>query len=162
MATMIRLFCGVGVCVALFLSFPRWPFNLPEDLVVAKDRSGDPISMQVERDREARLEEQFEELNARIAAKDRIADRLLAGEMTLAEAAAYFGRLYERAGLRADALREYRGSSEGEILCRQVIAWVENKVRSEQSPEEAERVVRRLEAELRRHLAEQGTVELPQ
>jgi hypothetical protein len=159
---MIRLFCGVGVCVALFLSFARWSFDWSEDLVPAKDRDGDRISMQVERDREARLEEQFEELNARIAAKDRIADRLLAGEMTLAEAAAYFGRLYERAGLLTDALRAYRGSSAGEILCRQVIAWVDNKVRSEQSPEEAERVVHRLEAESRRHLAEQDTVELPQ
>jgi hypothetical protein len=159
---MIRFFCGVSVCVALFLSFARWSFDCPEGLVAAKDVTGDPISMQVERERENRLTEQFEELNARIAAKDGIADRLLAGEMTLAEAAAYFGRLYEQARLRTEALRVYAGSSEGEILCRQVIAWVENKVRFEQSAEAADRVVHRLEAELRRHLAEQGTVELPQ
>ncbi len=162
MATMIRLLCGVGVLVALGLSFARWSLAWSEDLVVATDRTGERISMQVERERDSRLTQQFEELGRRIAAKDRIAERLLAGEVTLPEAAAVFDRLFERAGLRTEALRAYEGSSEGEILCRQVVAWVENKLSLERSPGEAEAVRRRLEAQLRKLLAERGTVELPQ
>jgi hypothetical protein len=159
---MIRLFCGAAVCAALLLSYTRWTFDWSEELAVGKDVAGERISLQVERDRETLLKEQFEELNERIAAKDQIADHLLAGEMTLPQAAAAFGNLYEQARTFGELCRVYPNCSTDEILGRQVIAWVEAKLRFEQSPEEAEAVRHRLEAELRKHLAGQGTAEQAQ
>jgi hypothetical protein len=158
---MTRLFYGAAVCAAFLLSFAHLSLEW-SDQFVEKNHYGERISLEAERERTSHLTEQFDELNERITAKDRIAERLLAGEMTLTEAAASFGRLYDRPLLREEIHRVYPECSKGESLCHRVIDWVEFKVRMDQSPDEAEVVRRRLESELQKHLAEHGAVELPE
>ena len=84
---------------------------------------------------------------------------VIEGRVTLFEAAAHFRCLkHPRVDLRAN----YRGDSEAECLCRQVInvAGVELRLRGQH--EAAEELTARLEEELRRHLEQQGKVILPE
>ena len=62
--------------------------------------------------------------------------------------------------IQADLLRVEPGNSEGERLCRHTIQRIE--IGLDLPPEEARRVVARLEAELQEHLARHGTVVLPE
>jgi hypothetical protein len=93
----------------------------------------------------------------RIKGKIKVIDRLLAGELTLLEAAAWFRHLNDNP---PEAPLDYRthwpGGSDGEKLCRQVIYWV----RMRRSPE-AEGSAERLERELEELLAAGSEVELP-
>src|SRR5260370_29933598 len=84
--------------------------------------------------------EEIEVLRRRGLARERVVDRLLEGEMSLPQAAAWFRYLN-------DNPREYRlnyrelwpGNSDGEKLCRQVIQWVKNHLhhRGKESQTEA-------------------------
>jgi hypothetical protein len=92
--------------------------------------------------------------------KAEVIQRLLDGRITLPEAAAWFKSLNRPGRNGLDLLAGYPGASEGERLCRQVIAWA--KARAEtQSYSEAEVVGQRLEAELRARLERDGEVRLP-
>src|SRR3954454_3724791 len=68
--------------------------------------------------------EQARILQNRIEARFAITDRLLAGEMTLPEAAAWFRYLNNSPPRFASPYHQWPGASEGEKLCRQVIHWV--------------------------------------
>ncbi len=98
----------------------------------------------------------------RTRTKTQVVDRLLAGEFTLAEAAACFRFLDDNPPeYPADFRSRYPGDSEGERACRQVIAWVATRLRTPGHGSKGAGVFRRLEAELQALLAEPGGVELP-
>lgn len=101
-------------------------------------------------------------LQDRIAAKNAVADRLLAGEMDLAEAAAWFRHLNDNPPSFPSHFRDrWPGVGDGEKLCRQIIHWVKVRLQSTRAFSEADVVAHELEADLAALLARDGTVELP-
>jgi hypothetical protein len=113
-----------------------------------------------------RCEEQREQLDrsdqvviARLVAKSAVIDDLRAGRLTLAQAAASFGRLSVPPQRRTPGCGEYVADDRrGERLCRMVIRWAlaENSARTPALRD-------RLEQELARLLSEdRGTIALPE
>jgi hypothetical protein len=97
-------------------------------------------------------------LNRRIAAREQIAAALIRDEITLPDAAAYFCRLDTcRIGNRPSSFCYYKGDSDEERVCRQVIQYA-----ALQFPEGRQRdeIVARLEYELAEQLCG-GGVRLP-
>jgi hypothetical protein len=83
--------------------------------------------------------------------KGRVADLVVAGEMTLLEAAHEFGRLHEASGSSLAGLRvQYPGAGDDEVLCRHVITRVHSQL--SRRPAERAAVRARLEEELQRYL----------
>lgn len=106
--------------------------------------------------------EQVQIVQARMTAKSRVVDRLLAGELTLLEAAAYFRELNDKPSNYPCAYRlAWPGDSDGEKLCRQVIEWATSRCKVTRTPSERDEITRRLENELDRLLCQGGPVELP-
>jgi hypothetical protein len=92
-----------------------------------------------------------------ILMKERVVADLIDGRLTLFETAALFRRL----NLPAINLRlHYRGDSEEELLCQQVIqmAWIALSLPNEDA---ANAFAARLQEELYRHKQQRGTVVLP-
>ena len=88
----------------------------------------------------------------RTHAKQAIIDDLIAGRLTLVEAARRFILVNETPVICQDDYRAiYPGRSDGEKACRQVLSWVESPLK-DISPGRAEEIRRRLTDELRRHL----------
>ena len=96
----------------------------------------------------------------RIAVRDRAVRSLLAGRLTLLQAAAQFRDVEKEQPVTWGAPIEATGPGEGERLCRYVIAmangWMEEYV-----PAAAAGMTARLEAELEQHRGADGTVRLP-
>jgi hypothetical protein len=114
-----------------------------------------------ERQREERLEQIAPDLKRRMAIKEAVVHQLIAGELPLREAAAWFKYVNERpTGCASNYRAIFRGTSAEESACRQVICWVKSEL-NVSSPSRAEEVVRRLEAELQGQLECDGKVELP-
>ena len=114
-----------------------------------------------EAQRQERLESKGEPVKRRMAIKDEVVRQLLAGELTLAEAAAWFKYLNERpAGDENFYRQRFRCPTAEESACRQVISWVRSELWLK-GPDRAEETVRRLEAELQGHLECEGKIELP-
>jgi hypothetical protein len=95
----------------------------------------------------------------RSAAKHRVVTALLEGRLTLFEAAAHYRRLKHP---RVDLRKEYRGDSEEERLCRQVIRAAEVALLIRDQNAAAAAFTMRWEAELQRHLEQHGQVILPE
>lgn len=90
---------------------------------------------------------------ARAETKQHIVEDVIAGRLTLPEAADKFGELNSEAPESMTAVRlTIAGKSDKERLCREVIHRV--KVELEERTSEAERVVPRLEREMHEHLGE--------
>src|SRR5262249_31634472 len=103
------------------------------------------------------LQTRAESNHRRIQAKHDVICELLAGRLTLLEAAAGFRDL--DAGLpevRDRLVQHYPGMPYEMMLCRQVIEQ-ERSVLGVRDPDQVERVVARLEAELQAHLRPQTT-----
>jgi hypothetical protein len=124
------------------------------ELSVRPDTGAAPLSLAREYDRTMELERRYGGTPARMERKEKIAAAVLAGEMTLREAAAAFAQA-EEIGAPRDR-PPLAGASEQERLCRAVIEWVVVKVRFERSPAEADAVRQRLKAQLQELLAGQG------
>jgi hypothetical protein len=115
-----------------------------------------------ERQRRQRLDAQDGLADRRLAFKEAVVRQLIAGELTLPEAASRFKQLNEQTGARRDYFRECHPSlSAEEAACRQVILWVQVELH-QSAPARAEEAVRRLEAELEGRLRCAGKVELPE
>jgi hypothetical protein len=132
---------------------------LPADWLV--EWVGDGACMTRERERAAEMDRQLAVLGRRLDVKERIAARVVRGEMTLLQASAWFRALNETSEYPDDYRRVFPGASDGERLCRQVIGWARSRARI-QSESLAAEVEARLEGDLRKHLAHHGTVELPE
>jgi hypothetical protein len=113
-----------------------------------------------ERNREAQLDEAVGEAYRRVLGKQRVRLALIAGRITLFEAAARYrdldaGQANSRTRLRAS----YPGSSDEERICRSLIAHVKHTLEGQRK--DPNPVVASLEAELHEHLQRHGTVRLP-
>jgi len=107
------------------------------------------------------LQARLESTQRRVQARDAVVTELLAGRLTLLEAAARFGEL--NAGMpetRDRVMRAYPGAPYRVALCRQVIEQARS-VLLVRAPEQVERVVARLEAELQAHMECEAGLRLP-
>jgi hypothetical protein len=116
-------------------------------------------------ERERHKRERMEGLDGavvqRMTIKNTVVQQLIAGDLTLREAAAWFKYLNERpAGCEDGYRKSYPAASAEESACLQVISWVRADLNLS-APAQAEATVRRLEAELQGYLACEGKVELP-
>jgi hypothetical protein len=101
-------------------------------------------------------------LTARIHERKEIVDQLRDGKVDLFAAAAHFKRMNHLPNVaQFDPLVAFRGASEDEKVCRQVINWLVAELQS-QPPSQRQAVLDRLEAELADHLARHGKVVLPE
>jgi hypothetical protein len=83
---------------------------------------------------------------------------LVAGRLTLLEAARLFKNSNEHPVMHQDNYRaHFPGASDGEKLCRQVLCWAEGEL-LELPASQAEAVQHRLDQELRDHLEQHGGV----
>jgi hypothetical protein len=97
----------------------------------------------------------------RTNAKERIVQLVLTGEMGLLPAAAWFEVVNASpSAYTDDSWRSLPGRSDGEKLCRQVIAWVRSRMGGILPASLVEARVRELERQLDDHVARHGTVVL--
>jgi hypothetical protein len=103
----------------------------------------------------------------RIGAKKDIVDEVIAGRLSLVQAAALFGALNQLppesvkpslSDLDPSRLR-FLAHSDEDRLCQQVVRWVSWELAGE--PDRREATVARLEAEFKAALRKEGTVRLP-
>jgi hypothetical protein len=98
----------------------------------------------------------------RIRAKAEVVDRVLARELSLAEAAAWFRFFNDNPPeCRDDFRRCIPGRSDGEKACRQVIGWARARLNCRLPDSPTAAAVARLEDELTALLTEGEVVQLP-
>jgi hypothetical protein len=113
-----------------------------------------PRAFQDEGRRAADLRAVQEALSFRHEARREILEDVVAGRMTLLQAADQFKGLNERHPESMTAVRfTYDGGTDEERLCRQVIAGVQGLL-DDRPPSEAAPIIARLEAELHDHFGE--------
>jgi hypothetical protein len=100
-------------------------------------------------------------LMQRAAVKNRAVGSLLAGQLTLLQAAAQFRDVEQALPITWAPPIEATGPAESERLCRCVMAWAHRRV-PKYPPAEAASVAARLEAELEQHRGADGTIRLPE
>jgi hypothetical protein len=101
-------------------------------------------------------------LRLRIDTRIQIADQVLAGELSLVQAAARFRQLNNDSPQHRVFLHQYPGNSDGEKLCRQVIEWADNRVRDwPLTPDEMEATLCPLRRELEALLEQKDEIALP-
>ncbi len=114
-----------------------------------------------EQQRNAEIANRNEIVRERIFAQYEITNNVIAGRLTLFEAAAAFRDVRERTKVYVNrAVTNFPGDTLEERQCRQVISWVRSEL-STVSPDEGELLVEQLEAELQEHKRQHGTVRLP-
>ena len=162
MKTACSLVVAAGI-VGIVATF-RFSPSANEALTARPDQDAQPSLMahvhaSIEEGRE--LDAQLEESLQRCTAKEDSARALIAGQLTLLEAAAGFRDVnasWPKA--RAVVQQAYTGLPYEHALCRQVIAYAEVELRGQRSAQK-DRVLDRLEAELAEHLRRHGKVCLP-
>lgn len=103
--------------------------------------------LQHEDEHRARLEAEGQDVLYRIAVKRQVVEEVIAGRLSLPEAAAWFRELNGAYSIHLSVLRrQHPGLSDDEILYRNVIDFVDSHL--ERRPEESAVVLARLEAEL--------------
>jgi hypothetical protein len=133
-------------------------FSQPEWLWHASGLAGAEASFTKERETEARLERRLEIVQRRLEVKRKIIRELLAGRITLFRAAALFGDVNESPEDCRDAYRLVtEGQSDGEKLCRQVIAWAKEALARHVSAG-PHLLIEQLEKQLEAHMAANGGV----
>jgi hypothetical protein len=104
-------------------------------------------------------------LRKKIEMREALVQQVLAKEITLFEAAAWFYRLNDEkdGGPREAVYRQkFPGRDDRERACRQVIAWSRLRLQEvNTSPSQVEAITGALEAELEEHVATNGKVVLP-
>jgi hypothetical protein len=157
MCTALRLVVGAAL-VAGLLGGLTWLAVLGLDFADLPALLG---KLAEESAKEEELQRRLDVLVPSVVAKDQPVDDLLAGRLSLLQAAARFRDSLRQA---ADTLAGRRlaapGPEQGERLCREVMAWVDVRLR-DRAPQQAAAVALRLEAELQQHRAPDGTVRLP-
>ncbi len=162
MNTFIRFSAGLALfgslAAGLGAARPAWVARLGADWWSLPELQA---RMELSAREHDRLEATAAVVMRRIEERGRLMRELREGRLTLFEAAVGFGELNALPGAKGDFYRfAHLGSSDGEKLCRQVIAWVRCDPGSDVGPQ-SEEFVRRLEAELADHLRAHGTVVLP-
>ena len=109
-----------------------------------------PRQMADEQEREAILDARLKVTLGRIDYRQKVVEDLIAGQISLPNAAAKFEELNATYAGGTAAVLSFPGVSEEESRCRQIIGQV--KVMFENRPSESSAIVERLEAELRKHM----------
>ena len=165
MPTAPVLFRLLFLCVVLALGGLVW---LRPDLLPSC--AFDPAAFAEQQEREARarhrqemLDEHSRVLQQRLDAKEGVMQELLAGRLTLLQAARRFKDLNETpVTCQNDYRSRFPGRSDGEKVCRQVLQWLEGYLLGLPS-EQAQTLRRRFADELREHLEHHdGIVVLPE
>ena len=157
MKTIGRRFLGVAAVAALSAVPLAWLAGWAAEQTLGL--SGLSRSLAEARPRRRDLDDAIRRAAVRVRAKEAVVTELLAGRVTLLQAAARF-RAIDRAmpeGFWARFGRTRPDDSDHEYYCRQVIGYVTPTTDDDRSWE----LVLRLEAELREHL-KNGTLRLPQ
>ena len=147
----------VAVALAATLQQPEWANDLGLDQwmqAILTSNARDAKEMAREFERRDRV------IQKRIDAKDACIRELIAGRLTLFEAAAQFRRVNEEYPVMAE-VPDYVSESPDEQLCRQVIRWAQVTLRMQPSSESAE-LIERLERDLRRRKQSSGVIVLPE
>jgi hypothetical protein len=153
LAGMVVLVLAVVAAAALLK--PEWACDLGVDGCTLDTQGDDRSSTTLEPDADDLA------VQRRILEKERVAQELVDGRLTLFEAATIFRRLNAAPPRSTAPLALYHpGDSEEERLCRHVIAWVRTRM-VRRSPYLADVLASRLEEELSRHKARHGAVILP-
>jgi hypothetical protein len=116
-----------------------------------------------EMDRQEKLSRFEGAVLIRIKTRRQIVDDLAAGRMGLFEAAAKFKRLNSEPNPgQINVLRFFRGTTDNERVCWQVITWLDSATH-QMSSSQRQVVLAQAEAELREHMAcNGGNVTLPE
>ena len=162
MKFMSRLLSSLSVLTALLLTLTSLPPEWLSDLCSPTDQFGNRISLYEAQRAAEQLSRETEATVARLTVKDRVAEALTSGKMTLFEAAVCFRSLYEDPRSWHHPHRPRPEHEDGESLCREAIDWTETSVRLMQSPDRADTLRQRLEAELQEQLECYGLVTLPE
>ena len=107
------------------------------------------------------LTERFTIIHRRTTAKRHVVRQLLAGQLTLLEAASWFRHLNESPVEQPAIPPHLPGNSKEEQLCEQVLCWAEAKL-SQEREGDGPAVLRRLRAELKVAVARGGRIALPE
>jgi hypothetical protein len=161
MGKLLRLSLALGALTTVFAGFnfarPTWAAGTGADVWALPELVH---SLEEEQAKFTELDERGRHIHMRAEGRQRVVTEVIAGRTTLLDAAASIQELnrLDTGGPKFGATS--RGNSEGERLCRQVIRWVDGAL-SEQSPEDRDPVVRRLEQDLSDLMRADGTVHLP-
>jgi hypothetical protein len=129
------------------------------ELGIGEPRTPEPALDQYRRTEE--LERRRQLILRRYLVKEQAVRELLAGRLTLLQAAARFRNAEMAVPVDWGPPRpDGSGPAERERLCRNVRVWARHWL-EEHQPEKVVEVTARLEAELQQHRAEYGVVELP-
>ena len=155
------LLCALAVTGLLFAVFslrPDWAEAAGLDLWRVPALAA---QVESEQEREEDLVAELAEVKQRVYGKQQVADDVIAGRLDLFAAAARFRELTPPAIRQRHYMQlVYPDAGEEERYCRSVIGWIRGTLQL-RSPAEADRVVSRLEAELRERLRRDGRVSLP-
>jgi hypothetical protein len=126
------------------------------------DSSGNRVSLFEAHRKGEQLTRQAQAALERMNKKEKIAEMVISGEMSLIEGAAWFRAFHREPHAWHVPTCPPPGPKEGEGWCRVVVDWIDTYVRFHQSPSQAEAIRDRLEAELQTHLDHNGVIELPE
>ncbi len=160
MGNLLRLVFMIGMLVAVALASalqqPEWAHDLGLDPWI---EAALPPELRSDPEQERDFEQRDQALKKRIAVKEACIQELIAGRITLFEAAARFRRANEEYPVVPD-FQDFVSESPEERLCQQVIQWTRVTLRSCPSTASAD-LVEQLEQELRRHKEPNGAIRLP-
>ena len=156
LAAVICLVAAGGLCFHRFAcDRPSAENSVPHLLPVAVGEYLEGVALSTD------LQTRLESNHRRLQAKYAVVTELLAGRLTLLEAAANFRDLDADLSEARDRLvQQYQGVPYEVALCRQVIEYARGELRL-RAPEQVESVVARLEAELQARLECEAGLCLP-
>ena len=160
MGNLLRLVFMIGMLIAVALASalqqPEWAHDLGLESWI---EAALPDELRSDPEQEREFERCDRVLKMRLAVKEACIQELIAGRITLFEAAARFRRVNEEYPVASDA-QEFVSESPEERLCQQVILWTRVTLRSCPSMA-SDDFVEQLEQELRRHKEPNGAIRLP-
>lgn len=160
MSLISRLLSSILLICALLASFLCLAADRLFELSTVTDLFGHRIS-RLEQERKSELMTRDTESSlARLGSKDRIAESLIRGELSVVDAAALYRSLYDDPRAWRHPHRPKPKHDDGETWCREVVEWTVTKVSMERSAREAEVLQRRFETELREQLVSHGMLRL--
>jgi hypothetical protein len=164
MTTSTRLLTRLGLLAACLATLAALcPGQLADLMPIRRGRAPAQPDWESQRRARAQMQRQTDVLLARVKAKEEVIQQLVAGQLTLFEAAAWFGHLNQNPPeLASTSTRMFPGRSPEEKLCRQVIHWAEQHLRATTTDSHTQELICRLEDDLATHLAEHGRVVLPE
>jgi hypothetical protein len=162
MSLITRALAGLCVVTAPLLTFAGVSAEWLYEQCTIADRFGNRISLFELQRRNEQMSRKLQVSIEHFHSKDTVAEALYRDQISLVEAAARFCSLYDDPKSWHHPHHPRPGRDDGETWCREVIDWMETKVRIEESSCRANAVRQRLEAELQQQLTYHGSVKLPE